>query len=57
MSLPPGIVHPLPLDEPTLICGVEVTPIDANHCPGACMFLFKLPPSPTGSGSSGTQVG
>ena len=32
----------LPLDEPRVIFGVEVTLLDANHCPGSVMFLFKL---------------
>ena len=38
-------VAPLPLDTPQRIqvgdATVEVTLIDAGHCPGACMFLFE----------------
>jgi hypothetical protein len=43
IGLPPGLVHPLALDEAVTVSGVEVTPLDANHCPGACMFLFRVP--------------
>lgn len=33
---------------------VEVTPIDANHCPGAAMLLFKIPaPGCAGAASGG----
>ena len=41
-------VRPLPMDTPTIIPdsnGVTVTLIDANHCPGSCLFFFEGPQS------------
>ncbi|XP_065848576.1 DNA ligase 6 isoform X2 [Euphorbia lathyris] len=36
-------VFALPLRESAIIDGSEVTLVDANHCPGAVQFLFKVP--------------
>ena len=41
-------VRVLPMDTPTLIPdtnGVTVTLIEANHCPGSCLFFFEGPQS------------
>ena len=32
----------LHLNQPEIIDNVEVTLLDANHCPGSVMFLFKV---------------
>ena len=42
----------LPNDDPVVIDNVEVTLLDANHCPGSVMFLFKFP-----SGKATLHVG
>ncbi|KAI1791850.1 DRMBL-domain-containing protein [Ganoderma leucocontextum] len=44
LGVDPKWVHPLPMDVPTTIPntgGVQVTLIEANHCPGSCLFLFE----------------
>ncbi|KAH0836541.1 DNA cross-link repair protein pso2/snm1 [Lanmaoa asiatica] len=44
LTVDPSWIHPLPLDTPTIIPdtgGVSVTLIEANHCPGSCLFFFE----------------
>ncbi|KIJ20718.1 hypothetical protein PAXINDRAFT_66030 [Paxillus involutus ATCC 200175] len=44
LAVPRKWVHPLPMDTPTEIPntgGVAVTLIEANHCPGSCLFFFE----------------
>ncbi|CAH2093950.1 unnamed protein product [Euphydryas editha] len=36
-------IHIINIDETLKIDGVEITAVDANHCPGALMFVFTLP--------------
>ncbi|KAH9832571.1 DRMBL-domain-containing protein [Rhodofomes roseus] len=46
LGVNPKWVRPLPLDVATTIPdtgGVQVTLIEANHCPGSCLFLFEGP--------------
>ncbi|KAF3646928.1 putative histone chaperone ASF1B-like [Capsicum annuum] len=45
LNVPAQYVVALPLSELVLIDGSEVYLIDANHCPGAVQFLFKVPAS------------
>ncbi|KAG8979565.1 hypothetical protein FRB90_008072, partial [Tulasnella sp. 427] len=44
LQVDPKWVHPLDEDKPFIIPdtgGVEVTVLEANHCPGSSLFLFK----------------
>ncbi|GAA0163652.1 DNA ligase [Lithospermum erythrorhizon] len=43
LNLPKQFIHPLPLSQRLLIDDAEVILLDANHCPGAVQFLFKIP--------------
>ncbi|GER35611.1 DNA ligase [Striga asiatica] len=43
LKIPQPLIYPLPLSQPMLIDGSEVWLVDANHCPGAVQFLFKVP--------------
>ena len=38
-------IVPLPLNSPIDVQGITVTLIDANHCPGSVVFIFKVPAS------------
>lgn len=43
MGVAPQFLRSLALDQEVVIDGIPVTPISANHCPGACMFKFIVP--------------
>lgn len=50
-------VRSLAVGVPVVIDGVTVTPIPANHCPGAVMFLFAIPKDGAASGVQVRGVG
>ena len=41
IGVPLEVIFVVELNRPVAIQGVRVTALDANHCPGACMFLFE----------------
>ena len=48
LRVPPAALRPVPLNTRTLVLGVPLTFLDANHCPGAAVALLQpasLPPS------------
>ena len=40
LRVPPALIVPLELNVRTRVCGVWVTLLDANHCPGAALLLL-----------------
>ncbi|XP_047954585.1 DNA ligase 6 [Salvia hispanica] len=49
LNIPRQLISPLPLAQKVLIDGSEVYLVDANHCPGAVQFLFKVPTTSGGA--------
>ncbi|KAJ3291013.1 DNA break repair nuclease, partial [Blyttiomyces sp. JEL0837] len=47
LRVKPEYVISLPIDTPVDVQGVTVTLIDANHCPGAVLFLCEIPQGST----------
>uniref|UniRef100_A0A2A4K007 DNA repair metallo-beta-lactamase domain-containing protein n=1 Tax=Heliothis virescens TaxID=7102 RepID=A0A2A4K007_HELVI len=43
LGVSPKCIHTIKIDETIRIDGVEVTAVEANHCPGAIMLVFTLP--------------
>ncbi|XP_052102796.1 DNA cross-link repair 1A protein-like isoform X2 [Mytilus californianus] len=41
IGINPDIVHDLPMNTPCTVEGTEVLLLEANHCPGSVLFLFK----------------
>lgn len=43
IGIPYDKLHVLPLNPKVEIAGVDVTCLDANHCPGPIIILFQAP--------------
>ncbi|KAK1281112.1 DNA ligase 1 [Acorus gramineus] len=43
LGVPAPLVVPIAVGETVVIDGCDVTLVDANHCPGAVQFLFRVP--------------
>ena len=55
LGIPPGRLRVLELNVTVVIEGVAVTPLDANHCPGAVCFLFEVPGKAPGAPSTAAE--
>ena len=44
LKIPESKINVLPMNTSCFVNGVEVMVLDANHCPGSCMFLFIVEP-------------
>jgi Cft2 family RNA processing exonuclease len=51
------LVRSVPLNTRFKVEGVSVVAVDANHCPGACMFLFEVPGKDGGKAARILHVG
>ena len=49
LRVKPEFINIIPLDTPFQVQGVSVRLLDANHCPGAAIFLFEIPVPEGGS--------
>lgn len=47
LGVPSELVRALPMQQRVRIDGVEVSLVDAHHCPGAVLLLFSIPPPET----------
>ncbi|XP_057983358.1 DNA cross-link repair protein SNM1 [Malania oleifera] len=43
VSVNPLFIHPLEFNVEHVVQGIKVTMLEANHCPGAALILFRLP--------------
>ena len=43
LGLSPASVRIIDLNQTITLDNIDVTALESNHCPGAVMFLFKLP--------------